>query len=237
MTALAPERRRIGLVFQDHALFPHRSVEQNIAFGLKHLDRRSRGRRVAEVLDLVRLPGRQALPARVVGGEQQRIALARALAPDPAIVLLDEPFASLDSTLRDDVRRDVVAALRARDAAAVLVTHDREEALALGDRVAVMSAGRVLQIGRPDDVYERPVDRFVADFLGEASFLPHGEGYLIARPTIWPWPPVDPTSWSPAGTWAPRGATGSGGPMASTSRSTRPALPGSNRSTSVPSAR
>ena len=183
VTTLAPERRRIGLVFQDHALFPHRSVEQNIAFGLKHLDRRARGRRVAEVLDLVRLPRvAKRYPHELSGGEQQRIALARALAPDPAVVLLDEPFASLDSTLRDDVRRDVVAALRARNAAAVLVTHDREEALALGDRVAVMSAGRVLQIGRPDDVYERPVDRFVADFLGEASFLPHGEGYLMARP-------------------------------------------------------
>ena len=183
VTALPPERRRIGLVFQDHALFPHRSVEQNIAFGLKHLDRRSRARRVDEVLDLVRLPGvGKRYPHELSGGEQQRIALARALAPDPAVVLLDEPFASLDSTLRDEVRTDVVAALRARNAAAVLVTHERAEALALGDRIAVMSAGRVLQIDLPDEVYERPVDRFVAEFLGEASFLPDGDQFVMARP-------------------------------------------------------
>ena len=183
VTALPPERRRIGLVFQDHALFPHRSVEQNVAFGLRHLDRRARARRVDEVLELVRLPGvGKRYPHELSGGEQQRIALARALAPDPAVVLLDEPFASLDSTLRDDVRTDVVAALRARNAAAVLVTHERSEALALGDRIAVMSAGRVLQIDRPDEVYERPVDRFVAEFLGETSFLPDGDHLVMARP-------------------------------------------------------
>jgi ABC-type Fe3+/spermidine/putrescine transport system ATPase subunit len=184
VTALPPERRRIGLVFQDHALFPHRSVGQNIAFGLRHLDRRARARRVEELLELVRLPGvGSRYPHELSGGEQQRIALARALAPDPAVVLLDEPFASLDATLRDDVRHDVVAALRARNAAAVLVTHERDEALALGDRIAVMSAGRVLQIDRPDEVYERPVDRFVAEFLGEASFLPDDSGgLLMARP-------------------------------------------------------
>ncbi len=183
VTALPPERRRIGLVFQDHALFPHRSVEQNIAFGLRHLDRRARARRVDEVLELVRLPGvGKRYPHELSGGEQQRIALARALAPDPAVVLLDEPFASLDSTLRDDVRTDVVAALRARNAAAVLVTHERAEALALGDRIAVMSEGRVLQIDRPDEVYERPVDRFVAEFLGETSFLPDGDHLVMARP-------------------------------------------------------
>ena len=96
--------------------------------------------------------------------------------PTPSVVLLDEPFASLDPALRDDVRTDIVAALRARDAAAVLVTHDREEALSLGDRVAVMSAGRVLQIDQPVEVYERPVDRFVAEFLGDVSFLPDGSG-------------------------------------------------------------
>lgn len=172
VSALPPEKRRIGLVFQDHALFPHRRVDQNIAFGLTHLDRAARSRRVGELLELVRLPGvAKRYPHELSGGEQQRIALARALAPDPAVVLLDEPFASLDPSLRDDVRTDVIEALRLRNAAAVLVTHDREEALALGDRVAVMSAGRLLQIDRPDEVYERPHDRFVATFLGEASFL------------------------------------------------------------------
>ena len=186
VTSLPPERRRIGLVFQDHALFPHRRVDQNIAFGITHLDRAARSRRVDELLELVRLPGvGKRYPHELSGGEQQRIALARALAPDPAVVLLDEPFASLDPSLRDDVRTDVIEALRLRDAAAVLVTHDREEALALGDRVAVMSAGRMLQIDRPDEVYERPTDRFVATFLGEASFLPDPESpgvEMMARP-------------------------------------------------------
>lgn len=184
ITALPPEKRRIGLVFQDHALFPHRRVDQNIAFGLTDLDRRARSKRVDELLELVRLPGvGNRYPHELSGGEQQRIALARALAPDPAVVLLDEPFASLDPSLRDEVRGDVVAALRERNAAAVLVTHERDEALALGDRVAVMSSGKVLQIGRPDEVYERPVDRFVAEFLGEASFLPDADGHVaMARP-------------------------------------------------------
>ena len=186
VSALPPEKRRIGLVFQDHALFPHRRVDQNIAFGLTHLDRGARARRVDELLELVRLPGvAKRYPHELSGGEQQRIALARALAPDPAVVLLDEPFASLDPSLRDDVRTDVIEALQLRNAAAVLVTHDREEALALGDRVAVMSAGRILQIDRPDQVYERPSDRFVATFLGEASFLPdpdHPGVAMMARP-------------------------------------------------------
>ena len=186
VSALPPEKRRIGLVFQDHALFPHRRVEQNIAFGLTHLDRAASRRRVDELLELVRLPGvGKRYPHELSGGEQQRIALARALAPDPAVVLLDEPFASLDPSLRDDVRTDVIEALRMRNAAAVLVTHDREEALALGDRVAVMSAGRMLQIDQPDEVYERPSDRFVATFLGEASFLadPDDPGQaMMARP-------------------------------------------------------
>jgi iron(III) transport system ATP-binding protein len=187
VTPLPPERRRIGLVFQDHALFPHRRVGQNIAFGLKHLDKSARARRVDELLELVRLPGvARRYPHELSGGEQQRIALARALAPDPAVVLLDEPFASLDPSLRDDVRTDVVAALRERHAAAVLVTHERDEALGLGDRIAVMEGGRLLQVGEPDELYERPVDRFVAEFLGTASFLPTDDStsgeLLMARP-------------------------------------------------------
>ncbi len=184
VTRALPEHRRIGLVFQDHALFPHRRIDQNIAFGIAHLDRRERRRRVDELLELVRLPGMaKRYPHELSGGEQQRIALARALAPDPAVVLLDEPFASLDPSLRDEVRAEVVGALRARGAAAVLVTHDRDEALALGDRIAVMSDGNILQIGRPDEVYDWPVDRFVAEFMGEASFLPEANGMVVmARP-------------------------------------------------------
>jgi len=182
---LPPERRRIGLVFQDHALFSHRRVDQNIAFGLRSLPRADRAARVEEMLALVRLPGvGHRYPHELSGGEQQRVALARALAPDPAIVLLDEPFASLDPSLREEVRNDVVDALRARNAAAVLVTHERDEALGLGDRVAVMNNGRILQVGRPDEVYSHPVDRFVAGFLGDASFLPmpDGVGVCVARP-------------------------------------------------------
>lgn len=186
VTALAPEKRRIGLVFQDHALFPHRRVDQNIGFGLTHLDRAARARRVDELLELIRLPGvGRRYPHELSGGEQQRIALARALAPEPTVVLLDEPFASLDPSLRDDVRSHVVEALRLRNAAAVLVTHDAEEALTLGDRVAVMSEGRMLQIDRPEQIYEQPHDRFVATFLGEASFLPDPDEpsmAIMARP-------------------------------------------------------
>jgi len=186
VTKEPPDRRKIGLVFQDHALFPHRRIDQNIAFGIAHLDRNERNRRVGELLELVRLDGMaKRYPHELSGGEQQRIALARALAPEPAVVLLDEPFASLDPSLRDDVRSDVVGALRARGAAAVLVTHDRHEALSLGDRIAVMSEGRILQIGQPDEVYERPIDRFVAEFMGDASFLPDPAGggtVLMARP-------------------------------------------------------
>ncbi len=173
ITARPAERRRIGLVFQDDALLPHRRIHQNLAFGIRHLPRSARVRRVEELLELVRLPGMgDRYPHELSGGERQRIALARALAPEPAVVLLDEPFANLDPSLRDGVRHDVIAALRQRDATAILVTHERDEALAFGDRVAVMGAGRLHQIDRPETVYDRPADRFVAGFVGEASFLP-----------------------------------------------------------------
>ena len=170
---LPPERRRVGLVFQDHALFPHLTVARNVAFGLQAIPRRERRARVADLLELVRL-GHTAnrYPHQLSGGEQQRIALARALAPAPAVVLLDEPFASLDAALRDELRAEVVGVLRAAEATAVLVTHDREEALALGDRVAVMHDGRVEQVAEPAAVFHRPGTRFVATFLGSASFLP-----------------------------------------------------------------
>jgi len=186
VTILPPEKRRVGLVFQDHALFPHLRVDQNIAFGLTDLDRAARSQRIGELLELVRLTGvAKRYPHELSGGEQQRIALARALAPNPAVVLLDEPFAGLDPSLREEVRTDVMEALRSRNAAAVLVTHDREEALALGDRVAVMSGGQIHQIGEPEELFERPSDRFVATFLGEASFLPDPDSpefVLMARP-------------------------------------------------------
>ncbi len=166
VTALEAEQRRIGLVFQDHALFGHMRVDANVAFGLRHLPRSERVARVDEVLQLVRLTHTaRRYPHELSGGEQQRIALARALAPRPAVVLLDEPFASLDEQLRDDVGAEVAALLAQQGTAAVLVTHDRAEALTLGRRVAVMNAGRLVQIGPPDEVYGHPADAFVEGFL------------------------------------------------------------------------
>ena len=184
VTDVAPDRRRIGLVFQEHALFQHMTVGRNVAFGLRSIDRRRRAARVDEMLELVRLPGTsRRYPYQLSGGEQQRVALARALAPDPAAVLLDEPFANLDASLRDELRADVVSALRGRGAAALLVTHDRDEALALGDRVAVMRDGAIVQVDRPEVVWTVPTDEFVARFLGPVSLLPttHDQ-FDIVRP-------------------------------------------------------
>ncbi len=168
-----PERRRVAMVFQDHALFPHLDVARNVAFGLDRLPRAARTARVVVVLDLVglaHLSGRH--PHELSGGEQQRVALARALAPRPAVLLLDEPFSSLDENLRAKLRADTLRVLRETGSAALLVTHDQTEALSLGDRVCVMREGAVEQVGDPSTVYESPATRFVATFMGEADFLP-----------------------------------------------------------------
>ena len=168
-----PERRRVGLVFQDHALFPHLTVGRNVEFGLDRLPRGERRSRVGDVLDLVRLMHlADRYPHELSGGEQQRVALARALAPRPAVVLLDEPFSSLDESLRAQVRRDTVATLRETDTTGVLVTHDQTEALSVGSRVVVMNNGVIEQADAPDRVFERPATRFVASFMGDADFLP-----------------------------------------------------------------
>ncbi len=170
---LPPERRRVGLVFQDHALFPHLTVGSNVAFGLDKLSRQERTARVAEVLDLVRLTHLASrYPHELSGGEQQRVALARALAPRPAVVLLDEPFSSLDESLRAQVRADTVAVLRETGTTAMLVTHDQTEALSVGDRVVVMRDGVIEQADTPHRVFECPATRFVASFMGDADFLP-----------------------------------------------------------------
>jgi iron(III) transport system ATP-binding protein len=162
-----PEHRRIGMVFQDGALFPHLTVARNVAFGA------SRRERVAECLDLVGLSARaDSYPHELSGGERQRVALARALAADPEVVLLDEPFASLDAGLRDALRAEVADILRAGGTSALLVTHDQAEALSLAGTVAVMRDGRVEQVGTPEEIYERPLTRWVAEFLGEADVLP-----------------------------------------------------------------
>jgi iron(III) transport system ATP-binding protein len=175
-----PERRRVGVVFQDYALFPHLTVAQNVGYGVR--DRATRTRRVAEMLDLVGLAGETSrLPHELSGGQQQRVALARALAPEPALVLLDEPFSNLDAALRVRVRSEVRSILSEARATAVFVTHDQEEALSLADRVAVMRAGRVLQVGEPAALYARPTDRFVATFVGDADLIPgRAEGGAVA---------------------------------------------------------
>lgn len=169
-----PEKRSIGLVFQEHALFPHLTVADNVAFGVRRELGRSEVRaRVGEMLGLVNLAGyERRYPHELSGGERQRIALARALAPRPALLLLDEPFASLDPNLRSQLRGHVVAALRATGTPAIFVTHDQTEAMAIGDRVAVMRAGHIEHLDSPVSVFHQPANRFVAAFMGEASFLP-----------------------------------------------------------------
>ncbi len=188
-TQLPPERRRIGIVPQEGALFPHLSVARNVAFGLTGLDRTARRRRTEEMLDLVGLVGYgDRMPHELSGGQQQRIALARALAPRPALVLLDEPFNALDSALRAGVRADVRTALRLSGATAVLVTHDQQEALSTADLVAVVRDGRVAQCDTPQQVYRRPADPWVAAFVGDAVLLPvtahHGSTANTALGTI-----------------------------------------------------
>ncbi|MDH4144535.1 MAG: ABC transporter ATP-binding protein [Acidimicrobiia bacterium] len=195
---LPPERRRVGLVFQEHALFPHLSVERNVAFGLERersgigapqarRTRAARDHRVDEVLSLVGLEAlRSRFPHELSGGERQRVALARAVAPGPSLLLLDEPFASLDPNLRTQIRHDVVNILEATGTAAVFVTHDQTEAMAVGHRVAVMRAGRLEQVGDPWTVFHRPANTFVASFMGEASFLAVEGGPSAARSVLGP---------------------------------------------------
>jgi iron(III) transport system ATP-binding protein len=162
-----PEHRRIGMVFQDGALFPHLTVVGNVAFGASGRER------VGECLELVGLADRaKSYPHELSGGESQRVALARALAADPEVVLLDEPFASLDAGLREALRSEVVDILSRAGTSALLVTHDQSEALSLAGTVAVMRAGRIEQVGTPEEIYERPRSRWLAEFLGDADVLP-----------------------------------------------------------------
>ncbi|MBI2848246.1 MAG: ABC transporter ATP-binding protein [Chloroflexi bacterium] len=165
-----PEKRRVGIVFQDYALFPHLNVSRNIAFGLpKNVDRKSR---VEEMLSLVGLKGLEhRMPHELSGGEQQRVALARALAPSPALLLLDEPFSNLDADLRIRIRAEVKDILTCAGATVVFVTHDQQEALFMGDLVGVMNAGRMEQIDTPQAIFQKPATPFVARFIGTADFL------------------------------------------------------------------
>jgi iron(III) transport system ATP-binding protein len=176
-TFVAPERRHIGMVFQDGALFPHLSVAANVAYGLRRAERR--GARVAETLAMVGLEGcADRLPGTLSGGQQQRVALARALAPRPSVLLLDEPFSNLDAALRAQVRSDVHRVLAEAGVTALFVTHDQEEAFVLGDEVAVMHNGRIVQQASPAELYRRPVDSWTARFVGDANLVAgtaHGE--------------------------------------------------------------
>ena len=169
--AVPPERRRVGMVFQDFALFPHLSVHDNVGYGLRRdPDREVRVRELLELIDLADAGGRR--PHQLSGGMQQRVALARALAPRPDVVLLDEPFSNLDAALRTQLRADVREILRAAGTAAIFVTHDQDEALTLGDRMAVMVRGRIEQVAPPEVVYGEPATAFVATFVGIANLVP-----------------------------------------------------------------
>ncbi|MGK7921312.1 MAG: ABC transporter ATP-binding protein [Trichodesmium sp.] len=170
-----PEKRNVGMVFQDYALFPHLTVAKNIAFGLHNSGKKSSkqmNNRVADVLELVGLSGLEnRYPHELSGGQQQRVALARALAPNPALVLLDEPLSNLDVQIRIRLRQELRDILKSAGASGIFVTHDQEEAMAISDQVAVMRAGCVEQFGTPEDIYTEPASKFVAEFVTQANFL------------------------------------------------------------------
>lgn len=167
-----PEARRVGMVFQDGALFPHLTVEKNIAFGLHRYNKTEQRKKVAEMLHLVSLAGFETrYPHELSGGQQQRVALARALAPNPIILLLDEPFSNLDPDMRSRMREEVSAILKRIGITAILVTHDHDEAFAMADKVAVLNAGQLEQIDTPENIYHLPATPFVADFVGAADFI------------------------------------------------------------------
>ena len=181
VTETPAHMREIGIVFQNYALFPHMSVAKNIAYGLKTrgVDKKEIVRRVDEALALVKLTGfADRKPRQLSGGQQQRVALARALVIKPKVLLLDEPFSALDKNLRGSMQVELKQIQRELGVTTIFVTHDQGEALSMSDRIAVMSAGRILQIAAPDDIYRRPADRFVASFVGDANIL---NGRLVEK--------------------------------------------------------
>ena len=187
VTLVPPHRRPAHMVFQQYALFPHLSVAENVAFGLRYkrdLPRTAYTVRVKEALALVRLAGlEKRYPHQLSGGQRQRVALARALVLEPQVLLLDEPLAALDPQLREEVQIEIKHLQRTLGITFLFVTHDREEALGMSDRVAVMRQGRIEQVGTPAEVFERPATRFAAEFLGAANFFPAEDGgSFLVRP-------------------------------------------------------
>jgi len=175
VVAMPPYRRNIGMVFQNYALFPHLTVEENIAFPLKQrgVPKAERAKLVGEALELVHLPGYGGrYPRQLSGGQQQRVALARAIVFKPRLLLMDEPLGALDKQLRENLQLEMRRLHADLGITFIYVTHDQEEALTMSDRIAVMNDGKVAQIGRPEDLYDRPTSRFVAGFIGESNFLP-----------------------------------------------------------------
>ncbi len=201
---LPPEKRGLGMVFQDYALFPHMNVADNICFSAKNASKREKSALAGELLDLVGLQGfSQRYPHELSGGQQQRVALARALAAKPKLILMDEPFSNLDVELRERLGLEVRSILKRQGITSILVTHDQHEAFALGEMVGIMKEGKLLQWDTPFNLYHEPIDRFVAEFIGQGTFI---EGRLISPDTVetdigliqgdraYPWPvgaPVD----------------------------------------------
>lgn len=177
-----PEQRKVGMLFQDLALFPHLTVQQNIAFGLVHLTKANRDAKIFSLLELVGLTNFSArYPHQLSGGQQQRVALARALAPDPDLLLLDEPFSSLDTDLRHDLAAEVRAILKKKNITTLMVTHDQTEAFSLADEIGVLHNGALLQWGSPSFVYHKPTSKIVADFIGSGNCI---EGTVVNQNTI-----------------------------------------------------
>jgi putative spermidine/putrescine transport system ATP-binding protein len=174
ISALPPHKRRLGMVFQNYSLFPHRTVAENIGFGLRMagMAKAARDAKIDEMLDLVQLQGRgDVFPSKLSGGQQQRVALARSLVVNPKVLLLDEPLGALDKSLRESMQFEIRGMQQRLGITALLVTHDQEEAMSMADKVAVMNGGRILQIGAPADIYDRPNSRFVAEFLGTSNIF------------------------------------------------------------------
>jgi iron(III) transport system ATP-binding protein len=188
-TFVPPEQRGVGVVFQEYTLFPHLTVAENIAFGLRRWRAQERRQRLHELLDAMGLTAfARRYPHELSGGQQQRVALARALAPRPSVLLLDEPFSNLDAALRLQMLQEVSTVLRELGTTAVFVTHDQEEAFLVADRIGVLNRGRLEQLGRPEEIYHLPASRFVAQFVGQANFIPGRVGSAGIETALGVWP-------------------------------------------------